>query len=102
MPTCRATSFSLDELASQFEFRQRRCGIVSPFTHASSGFQWCVCLQEGHSSGTRTGGNDSKTMVAVSKPVETDSPVTGQWIKISATKITLLGYADPALTASCS
>ena len=35
-------------------------------------------------------------MVAVSKPVETDSPVTGQWIKISATKITLLGYADPA------
>jgi len=35
-------------------------------------------------------------MVAVSKPVETDSPVKGQWIKISATKITLLGYADPA------
>ena len=30
-------------------------------------------------------GKESKTMVSVSKPVGTDSPVIGQWIKISGT-----------------
>ena len=33
-------------------------------------------------------GRESKTTVSVSKPVDTDSPVTGQWIKMSGNQKT--------------
>jgi len=33
-------------------------------------------------------GKESKTTVSVSKPVDTDSPVTGQWIKMSGNQKT--------------